>query len=48
MFHSFLSFGGVLDAADEATREIAASLRAALVAGDVPAAAAPPSGAVPS
>jgi len=48
MFHSFLSFGGVLDAADEATREIAASLRAALSAGDVPAAAAPPSGAVPS
>jgi len=46
MFHSFLSFGGVLDAADAATREIAAGLRAALAPGDV--AAASPPGAVPS
>jgi len=30
MFHSFLSFGGVLDAADAATAEIADALRAAL------------------
>jgi len=49
MFHSFLSFGGVLDAADAATAEIAAHLRAALSpARDVPAPLTSAPGAVPS